>query len=206
VAVAAAEGERVMGDASREWSVGVELGLDGSQRADEVEEAAEELLDALAEAAPAVGVSAASLGVQLSVRARSAVAAVKVAVAAVEKASADVRLAHTGVYHAEASTTERLDAWLRQPSFPELVGTSEVAALLGVSRQRVSELSRAAHFPQPMTSLASGPVWAKPGILRFMDEWDRAPGRRRAPQKTPAAEQIVPMSVARLATKTRKTK
>jgi hypothetical protein len=88
------------------------------------------------------------------------------------------------------------------------VGTSEVAALLGVSRQRVSELSRAAHFPQPVTSLASGPVWTKPGILLFVDGWDRAPGRRPSPgrERRPAAERIVPKSVARVSTgKRRKT-
>jgi predicted DNA-binding transcriptional regulator AlpA len=190
-----------MTESTVEWSVNVELGLDGSQASGKVAHAAEDLVDLLADGAPAVAVGEASVGVQLSVRSRSAVSAVKTAVIRVERAAAQAGLCHRGVETVEAATVERLEAALTEPSLPGLVGTSEVAALLGVSRQRVSELSRAGHFPTPLATLASGPVWMKAAIARFAESWDRSPGRRPTaePARTPAAERIVPRSVARVA-------
>ena len=184
-----------------EWSVNVELGLDGSQASSKVADAAEELLDLLPDGAPAVGVGESSVGVQLCVRSRSAVAAVKTAVNRVERAAALAGLRHRRVEAVEAATVERLKVALAEPSLPALVGTAEVAALLGVSRQRVSELSRAGHFPTPLATLASGPVWMEAAIARFAESWDRSPGRRPKgePARTPAAERIVPRSIARVA-------
>ena len=40
-----------------------------------------------------------------------------------------------------------------------LMGTSEVAALLGISRQRVLVISRQAGFPQPLAILKMGNIW-----------------------------------------------
>ena len=55
----------------------------------------------------------------------------------------------------------------------ELVGAAEIAALLGVSRQRVDQLSRHQDFPEPLTELASGRIWTRQSI----EEWARASGR-----------------------------
>ena len=41
----------------------------------------------------------------------------------------------------------------------ELMGTSEVAALLGISRQRVLVISRQPDFPKPLAVLKMGNVW-----------------------------------------------
>lgn len=68
------------------------------------------------------------------------------------------------------------------PGIPQLLGLTEVGQLLGVSRQRVTQLRARADFPEPLTMLASGPVWAAPALTHFMAGWDRTPGgRRRSP-------------------------
>ena len=55
----------------------------------------------------------------------------------------------------------------------ELVGAAEIAALLGVSRQRVDQLSRHEDFPEPVAELASGRIWTRQSI----EEWARGSGR-----------------------------
>lgn len=54
-----------------------------------------------------------------------------------------------------------------------LVGAVEIAAMLGVSRQRVYQLAASADFPIPEASLAGGRVWSRESI----EEWARATGR-----------------------------
>lgn len=75
-----------------------------------------------------------------------------------------------------------LDAWLRQEP-EEYAGVSEVAGILGVSRQRVSELRAREDFPAPIAELAAGPVWRVSNLRRFIDEWPRKPGRPRRRKK-----------------------
>ena len=41
----------------------------------------------------------------------------------------------------------------------DLVGATEIAQLLGVTRQRVHQLSRGAGFPEPVARLSMGTVW-----------------------------------------------
>lgn len=61
-----------------------------------------------------------------------------------------------------------------------LMGATEVAAYLEVSRQRVLELrQKNKNFPEPVQRLSSGPVWDKRAIDDFIDQWDRTPGRPR---------------------------
>lgn len=66
---------------------------------------------------------------------------------------------------------------------PPLAGVSEIASILGLSRQRASEVARLDGFPAPIAALASGPVWLQPAVLRFAETWERKPGspRRSAP-------------------------
>ncbi|MGH2630859.1 MAG: helix-turn-helix transcriptional regulator [Actinomycetota bacterium] len=59
------------------------------------------------------------------------------------------------------------------------VGTAEVAEYLGVSKQRVSELRSAGRMPAPVAELRAGPVWTVSSLRRFVDNWDRRPGRPR---------------------------
>lgn len=61
-----------------------------------------------------------------------------------------------------------------EPS-PELLGASDVARLLGVSRQRVYQLlEERADFPRPAAALARGSVWRRHDV----EAWAR--GRRSA--------------------------
>lgn len=55
-----------------------------------------------------------------------------------------------------------------------LVGLTEVAAMLGVSRQRVHQLTREdAGFPKPSAVLTAGHVWER----RAIEEWAERTGR-----------------------------
>ena len=64
------------------------------------------------------------------------------------------------------------------PVLPKLLGLSEVGEMLGVSRQRVTQLRQRADFPDPVQTLRSGPVWTAPSLRHFQATWDRSPGRR----------------------------
>lgn len=81
------------------------------------------------------------------------------------------------VVRAEALTFEELDRDLETPNSLELVGVSEIAELLGVTRQRASALAKRADFPTPVAALASGPVWTRLSLNRFVHEWPRREGR-----------------------------
>jgi predicted DNA-binding transcriptional regulator AlpA len=56
----------------------------------------------------------------------------------------------------------------------QLVGTAEIAELLGVVRQYVDRLSRQdPAFPEPIATLASGRVWKRVDVVR----WAKSTGR-----------------------------
>jgi predicted DNA-binding transcriptional regulator AlpA len=54
-----------------------------------------------------------------------------------------------------------------------LVGTHEIARMLGVSRQRVQQLVREPDFPQPEVRLGLGGVWQREAVRT----WAIARGR-----------------------------
>ena len=87
-------------------------------------------------------------------------------------------IAHRGVAHVDAMTEDNLDRLLNEPAETYL-GVSEVAKLLGVSRQRVSELRTSEAFPAPVAEIAAGPVWKGSSLRRFVETWERRPGRPR---------------------------
>lgn len=86
------------------------------------------------------------------------------------------------IVRVEALTEAELDRELAKPAFPELVGVTEIAALLGVTRQRASEVQNRAGFPSPVARLKSGPVWTLASISRFVETWERRAGRPAAPK------------------------
>ncbi len=53
------------------------------------------------------------------------------------------------------------------------MGVAEVAELLGVSTQRVDQLTKTAGFPAPEATLSAGRIWQREDI----EEWARATGR-----------------------------
>jgi len=52
----------------------------------------------------------------------------------------------------------------------DLMGTAEVAALLGVSRQRVLQLAQRGDFPKPLAVLSMGKVWRGRDIRRWAEQ------------------------------------
>ena len=55
-----------------------------------------------------------------------------------------------------------------------LLGNAELGQLLGVSRQRVSQLVTSAGFPEPYATLAMGSIWT----LESVTEWAARTGRQ----------------------------
>lgn len=70
-----------------------------------------------------------------------------------------------------------------RPVPPDVVGAAEIAGLLHVSRQRVSQLTadkaRAANgFPDPWLRLAMGKVWLASDVREWASEHGRTPAHR----------------------------
>ena len=57
-----------------------------------------------------------------------------------------------------------------------MLGVTEVALLLGVSKQRADQLSRQRDFPLPMTELATGRLWERKDV----EAWAKERGRGRS--------------------------
>jgi prophage regulatory protein len=51
-----------------------------------------------------------------------------------------------------------------------LVGAREIAAMLGLTRQRVYQLSQESGFPEPVASLGLGKVWETADIEKWAAE------------------------------------
>jgi hypothetical protein len=104
--------------------------------------------------------------------------AVRLAVDAFERACTQVGITHGGIARADVMTDPYLDRWLtREPE--RYAGVSEVGALLGVSRQRVAELRGKPGFPAPIAEISAGPIWEVSSLNRFLESWERRPGRPR---------------------------
>ncbi len=58
-----------------------------------------------------------------------------------------------------------------------LVGATEAAEVLGVTRQRIHQLASQPEFPKPEVELTAGKVWRREDVERWMKEHrDEAPG------------------------------
>ena len=77
----------------------------------------------------------------------------------------------------EILTTAEADRRLAEPAFPELVGITEIADMLDVTRQWASALQTNGDFPAPVAILASGPVWRRADLSTFELLWKRKGGR-----------------------------
>lgn len=84
----------------------------------------------------------------------------------------------TGIAHVEVDSEAYLERDLeREPE--RYMGVSELVSWLDVSRQRISELRERPGFPAPVAEIAAGPVWTESSLERFVETWDRKPGRPR---------------------------
>jgi len=91
----------------------------------------------------------------------------------------ELHLSHRGIARVDLLTEAYLEREIDQE--PEgYLGVTEVAKDFGVSRQRVSELRARPGFPAPIAELAAGPVWKASSLRRFLDSWERKPGRPRS--------------------------
>jgi hypothetical protein len=61
-----------------------------------------------------------------------------------------------------------------------VMGVGEVAAMLGVTRQRASALVRSSGFPDPLAELGTGPVFYTPSVMRWSQTRKKS-GRPRNP-------------------------
>lgn len=52
----------------------------------------------------------------------------------------------------------------------DLMGTAEIAALLGISRQRVLKLAQREDFPAPLAVLSMGKVWRGSKVRQWVHE------------------------------------
>jgi hypothetical protein len=115
-------------------------------------------------------------GITMTVAAPSPVEAGRRALEIFEKALAEAGVGPAEVARLDVMTEAYQDADLDRPP-REYAGLSEVAKILGVSKQRVSELRRRRDFPHPVAELAAGPVWDRTSLNHFIAGWARKPGR-----------------------------
>lgn len=48
-----------------------------------------------------------------------------------------------------------------------LVGITEIAALRGISKQRIFQHAQKENFPEPIARLAMGPIWDEAKVIEF---------------------------------------
>jgi len=71
--------------------------------------------------------------------------------------------------------------------FEKLGGSTEVAALLGVSKQQFTQLRTHPDFPPPYVELASGPIWK----LEHIRRWMKSSGRRSRGRPSTSNQRII---------------
>ena len=137
-------------------------------------------MDRLADYGASAAADPASWSVQFSLEAESSREAADHGHQVVSKAVAAAGLPDWPIVRVEAVRSEVVDREQLISPLPQLLGTQEVAAMLGVSRQRLYELRSSGRFPEPVAELAATPLWLRSAIAAFIELWDRRPGRRAA--------------------------
>ena len=116
------------------------------------------------------------VSLRLTVAATDAATAVAAALSAEEAAAAAAELdgVITAIVVADAASPDGEASWVRTP----LLSISEIGGLLGVSRQRASQLSHDHPlFPHRAASYAGRPLYEAAAIEAFADVWHRKTGR-----------------------------
>lgn len=159
-------GERLM-----EWNVYLEY-------AGEVDEdALFDALESLESHSPSASIGDDRFGVRLFMSASDPATAIQKAETKVARSLRSKKLSGYVLQKVEALTIEALASEAQVTNFPRLVGVAEVAQMLDVTKQRVSQLMEGSRFPRPAAVLASTPVWLEQSIRAFASSWDRKPGR-----------------------------
>ena len=181
--------------AETDWTVTVEARKGPDDRAlteDEAHGAAGIIESLVASIHPAVAVGLDQWTVAVTTPARNWLDAANSAIGVLDLAAHHARIpSEWPIVRVEAHRTDLRDADLDQTNFPDLVGVLEVAAMLGVSKQRFSQLRLSGRFPEPITQLAATPVWLRSTVDAFLEGWDRRAGRRPRPRVAPGDEDLV---------------
>ena len=120
------------------------------------EDAADALTDLLEEHSGVVSAGAASWGATVSVPASDVREAAEHGASLIERMAHKAGMPSWPLVRAEAVREDVLEADNARPTLPELVSVPEAAEILGVSQQRVRELSRARGFPSRRTCCGRG--------------------------------------------------
>lgn len=162
----------------REFSVNVVFRSDAAFPSN-IQDQVDELLTELHPLAAVVTLGGTDLGIQITVPSGGAPAALQRGLVRIEPALASAGFA-TDMTMIEVSAVDADILHERNERPPErFLGLAEVAQLFGVSKQRVSELRATPRFPAPIAELAAGPVWKASTLGRFLESWERKPGRPR---------------------------
>ena len=161
-----------------EWNV--RLQFQGVEIPEPVDDTLDALFELLEQQGPVATVSPGRMSIYLTLEAPSPESALRTARALFRQAAKRTGIRGRGVpVGIEMHTDEELERLIWEPNYPDVVGVAEVARILGVSRQRVSELARSRRFPKALYELAAGPIWVKSTIEAFAARWERKPGRPR---------------------------
>jgi hypothetical protein len=163
-----------------EWHV--HLDVEAPKGAHVDDEQVQTVIDALHEYGPAVTVGPRGLTASLAVAAGDQVSALQQTIDGLDSAAGKASLPNWSSWkltRAEVIEWGRFERELDEPTYPAVVGIAEIAETLGVSRQRASVIARGDAFPEPYAELAAGPVWLEPTVRRFVESWERRPGRPR---------------------------
>lgn len=68
------------------------------------------------------------------------------------------------------------------PDKPRLVAAGEIAAIMGLSRQRVQQLAERRDFPEPLATLSCGRIWDADDIEHWYTEYRARTNYTRNPR------------------------
>lgn len=106
----------------------------------------------------------------------AAASAIEIGGRIVSKAANTVGLPEWPIVRIEAREADTFYAQLEVSNFTDFLGTSEVCAELGVSRQRLHQLRQSERFPLPVANLAATPLWVRSTLDSFLAGRKRKPG------------------------------
>jgi hypothetical protein len=170
------------------WQISVSVVAERPATDDEFA-AITEQLEPYAAAVGAVPGVEASVSVILAIEARTLRAAVDNALRLVVGTVSGAGVPGAGAVQVSGVTFAEAQRRITSPVVPELVGMTELGALLGVTKQRANQLT-AEHesFPAPVLALASGRLWLRAAVEAWGATWERKrTGRpRKSAQNTSA--------------------
>lgn len=148
----------------------------------------DQLIELLQFYSPALAIGRRHVSATMTVPADSARAALDGALELMRGALVHMKVGELDVDELEVVTMEELLRRVQTPNLPDLVGVTEVAEILGVSKQRVWELSKDNDsFPPAALELKAGPVWLRTSVDAWKETWPRRTGR---PPKKPLVDQL----------------